>query len=63
MDKISTADVKCSWFDPRTGKYTQIGEYENSGTRAFDPPGETGLGNDWVLVLEAAGGKGNAQGR
>jgi hypothetical protein len=52
-----------SWFDPRTGQSTRIGEFVNRGTRKFDAPGEVTSGNDWVLVLDvdtaqSANGKG-----
>ncbi len=53
MSKISGARVKASWFDPRTGTYTAIGDYPNSGTQVFDAPGATAIGNDWVLMLDA----------
>ena len=53
MSKISSAQVKASWFDPRTGAYIAIGDYPNSGTQVFDAPGATAIGNDWVLVLDA----------
>jgi hypothetical protein len=53
MSRISGAKVKASWFDPRTGTYTAIGDYSNNGTQVFDPPGTAAIGNDWVLVLDA----------
>lgn len=40
--------VTASWFDPRTGKL-QPAQVDG---QSFDPPGEPGRGNDWVLVLE-----------
>lgn len=57
---ISGEMVKASWFDPRTGITTPIGEFENKGIRSFDVPGmskelswlKSGRGCDWVLVLE-----------
>ncbi|QPH40232.1 glycoside hydrolase family 140 protein [Pedobacter endophyticus] len=52
MGKVDSDDVKASWFDPRTGKFTTIGEFENKGIKEFDPPGEPANGNDWVLVLD-----------
>jgi hypothetical protein len=52
MGKIDGDEVKASWFDPRTGKITPIGEFENKGIKEFNPPGEPTNGNDWVLVLE-----------
>ncbi|MBM3862089.1 MAG: hypothetical protein FJ395_20890, partial [Verrucomicrobia bacterium] len=40
-----------SWFDPRTGKTTVIGEFAIAGEREFTPP-TSGENNDWVLVLD-----------
>ena len=51
--KISGINIRASWFDPQNGKTIRIGDYENRGTRNFDPPGEVKDGNDWVLVLES----------
>ncbi|MDB4582194.1 glycoside hydrolase family 140 protein [Draconibacterium sp.] len=53
MGKIAGEKVKASWFNPRTGEQTEIGEFENSGIQAYDPPGEVRDGNDWVLVLDS----------
>ena len=53
MDRISGAQVKASWFDPRTGKWQSIGQFTNQGEREFTPP-RNGEGNDWVLVLDEA---------
>jgi len=53
MDKITGAKVKAWWFNPRNGKAEAIGEFPNTGERAFisPDPGET---IDWVLVLDDA---------
>jgi len=32
---------------------TEIGDYENSGTRKFNPPGDAEDGNDWILLLDS----------
>ena len=60
MGVISGGKVKASWFDPRFGEITEIGEFKNSGERSFEVPGmskeldwlKSGRGCDWVLVLE-----------
>lgn len=52
MGVIGSATVKASWYDPRNGEETEIGEIQNSGTQHFDPPGEPEEGNDWVLLLK-----------
>lgn len=53
MGKIEGEKVKASWFNPRDGKTTTIGEFENKGTREFNPPGDEKPGNDWVLILDS----------
>lgn len=53
MAEISGEQVKASWFNPRTGTESEIGEFENKGLHTFDCPGETSEGNDWVLVLDS----------
>lgn len=52
MGKIGAKRVKASWFNPRTGKISSIGTFDNEGVLQFDPPGEVGDGNDWVLILK-----------
>lgn len=61
MGIISGDKAKASWFDPRTGQTTVIGEFINSGIMSFEVPGmsqelawlKSGRGCDWVLVLES----------
>ncbi len=53
MGKIEGSKVKASWFDPRSGKTTIIGEFENKGVQHFNPPGDEIEGNDWVLILDS----------
>lgn len=52
MGGIEGDQVKASWFNPRDGKTTTIGNFDNKGTREFDPPGEVKNGNDWVLIID-----------
>lgn len=52
MGKISGSNVKAWWYNPRSGAATEIGTVENSGSKAFNPPGNHSRGNDWVLVLD-----------
>lgn len=52
MGKINGEKVRATWFDPRTGKETVLGEIVNKGVQKFNPPGEPKNGNDWVLILE-----------
>ncbi len=53
LGKTERSRVKASWFNPRDGSFTEIGEFANTGIRSFDPPGEPADGNDWVLVLDS----------
>jgi hypothetical protein len=42
---------KVSWFNPRDGKLQKGGKVGNQGIVEFTPP-SSGIGNDWMLVLE-----------
>ena len=53
MDKISGAQVKAWWFNPRDGKATAFGTFDNKGVREFTPP-DLGEMLDSVLVLDDA---------
>lgn len=53
LEKLSGETVRASWFDPRTGETAEIGTFPRTGIQAFDPPGETARGNDWILVVDA----------
>lgn len=47
--------IKIWWYNPRSGKALEASIQPNlKNTFEFDPPGETGRGNDWVLVLDNA---------
>jgi hypothetical protein len=53
MEKVTGKTVKARWYDPRNGKWHEIGEYPNTGVRGFAPPSQ-GDRDDWVLVLDDA---------
>jgi hypothetical protein len=53
MDKVTGANVKAWWYDPRTGKAMSAGEFSNQGEREFTPP-NPGESLDWILVLDDA---------
>jgi hypothetical protein len=42
---------KASWYDPRDGKFEKGGKVDVKGIVEFTPP-SSGIGNDWMLVLE-----------
>ncbi len=52
MGRIAGEKVKASWFNPRNGEFTEIGEYDNQGEQSFHPP-SSGRRDDWVLVLDS----------
>jgi hypothetical protein len=63
MSRISGRQARAWWYNPRDGKCyddagrvttAPFGAYNTSGTNTFDPPGETGKDQDWVLVLDDA---------
>ena len=61
MSKVSGARINAWWFNPRTGKATAIGTFDNTGDRVFTPP-DAGEMLDWVLVLDDASKKFGAPG-
>jgi hypothetical protein len=54
--KLSGKKLVAWWYDPRTGKAKRSGSFAKTGTREFTPP-SSGIGNDWVLVLDDAAKK------
>jgi len=54
MAKLTGKRIKAQWYDPRSGVFSTIGQYENAGKEIFTPPTH-GVDNDWVLVLEDYG--------
>jgi hypothetical protein len=57
LGKISGEKINAHWYNPRNGKSQFLDNFENKGTRNFDPPGEKSEGNDWVLVMDDASKK------
>ena len=57
LGKISGDKINAYWYNPRDGKSQFLGNFENTGTRTFDPPGEKSEGNDWILILDDASKK------
>jgi hypothetical protein len=52
MNKLAGPKVNARWYDPRDGKWQDIGEFANTGDREFPAPTQ-GPASDWVLVLDA----------
>lgn len=43
--------LTAQWFDPRTGEVQSLGTLDSNRRQAFNPPGEPGPANDWILTL------------
>lgn len=56
LGKIVGDTLNVYWYNPRTGDATLEGTILNKGEKEFNPPGDPANGNDWVLVLDYAGG-------
>jgi hypothetical protein len=52
MGKITGKKVRASWYNPRNGSVTAIGNFNNTGIIKFIPPGNIHDSNDWVLILD-----------
>jgi hypothetical protein len=62
LDALPWSRKKAWWFNPREGKASPIPEIPGDVEHRFDPPGEAGNDNDWVLVIENADKKWAAPG-
>src|SRR6185312_15469720 len=51
LSKLSAAQLRGWWFDPRTGFAHPLGLMDGGGPREFKSPS---YGPDWVLVLDDA---------
>jgi len=54
MGKLTAQSVSARWYDPRNNEYRQEKNSpytNNKAARTFDPPGDSGPGNDWILML------------
>jgi hypothetical protein len=51
LAKLSGAEVRAHWYDPRTGESRDAGKFPRAEKKEFTPPAG---GPDWVLVLDDA---------
>jgi len=54
ISKLRKKPISAIWYNPRTNKYKTekiMRITDKIKTQRFDPPGESGAGNDWVLIL------------
>jgi len=56
IGKLSGKKLVAWWYNPRIGKAKRSGSFARTDTREFTPP-SSGIGNDWVLVLDDAAKK------
>lgn len=52
--KLSHSSRVYSWYNPRTNTFQKANKLQSLGkskTPTFDPPGELGAGNDWILII------------
>ncbi|HKG06119.1 MAG TPA: glycoside hydrolase family 140 protein [Pedobacter sp.] len=49
--KLKAPKLKASLFNPRDGRSTDLGLFDNIGTKAIAPTSE-GRGSDWVVIIE-----------
>jgi hypothetical protein len=52
LERVAAKKVRASWFNPRNGSRTKIGDFDGNLVQEFTPPGKAERGNDWVLLLE-----------
>lgn len=50
---LKSKTLKCSWYDPRTGAWSDAGFVSSSPSFTYTPPSSGGKGHDWVMVLDA----------
>ncbi|MFN0067285.1 MAG: putative collagen-binding domain-containing protein [Limisphaerales bacterium] len=51
-EQLSAGSIRASWFDPRTGAFTEISVVDAGPSQRFQPP-SAGPDADWLLLLEA----------
>jgi hypothetical protein len=54
LESLSWREQVYWWFNPRDGAVIRVAEKVGDGEHVFDPPGDVGRGNDWVLVIDDA---------
>ena len=51
-DLFKGSEWEAEWYSPRNGEVVRAGIATPGHLKGFDPPGNPGDGNDWVLILE-----------
>jgi hypothetical protein len=52
VNKLQAKQVKSWWYNPRTGKASEIGTFDGKQDRIYEVPVQ---GVDWVLVIDDLG--------
>ncbi len=52
VNELSWQEHRAWWYNPRNGMAAQIDVLSNGGNHIFNPPGNPGNDNDWVLVID-----------
>lgn len=53
LKNLKGPDIVAKWYNPREGTMTIINDLKKTDIETFNPP-SSGLGNDWMLVLECS---------
>jgi hypothetical protein len=55
LTQLSKNKLIASWYNPRTNSFEKENQRlkKNKTRQKFDPPGQKGPGNDWVLILRS----------
>jgi hypothetical protein len=53
LDKAPGDWRAASWYNPRSGVSERIDPFPGKVPQRFDPPGEPGIDQDWVLLLQS----------
>lgn len=51
LELLKGNQYSVNWYSPRNGIFMNVGQIGKDEKFEFDPPGEKGNGNDWVLIL------------
>lgn len=62
QDAVNAPKITAWWYNPRNGKATKIGTFNNDADRTFISP-TPGEATDWILVIDDASKKYKAPGR
>ncbi len=53
LSKIQSDGLLVRWFNPRNNSFIDMKKIVKADAITFDPPGDPGRGNDWVLLVQS----------